>query len=75
MKKPDVRNQTFPNSYRHERIMKKNLSELASNSKPVDLKQDKSSSMAKPLLKSRKAKRCFVEPVALFVSSLQQEAL
>lgn len=55
--------------------MKKNLSEPASNSKFVALKQDKSSSMAKPLLKSRKAKRCFVEPVALFVSSLPQEAL
>ena len=48
--------------------MKKNLSEPASNSKSVDLKQDKSSSMAKPLLKSRKAKRCVVKPVALFVT-------
>ncbi|MCK4094283.1 MULTISPECIES: hypothetical protein [Acinetobacter] len=55
--------------------MKKNLSEPASNSKPVDLKQDKSSSAAKPPFKSRKAKRRFIEPVALFVSSLQQEAL
>jgi len=55
--------------------MKKNLSEHASNCKPVDLKQDKSRSTAKPLLKNRKAKRHFVEPVALFVSSLQQEAL
>ena len=55
--------------------MKSNLSESASNSKPVDLKQDKSSSTAKPLLKNRKANRRFVEPVSLFVSTLQQEAL
>lgn len=48
--------------------MKSNLSEPASNSKPVDLKQDKSSSRAKPLLKSRKGKRCVVKPVALFVT-------
>lgn len=55
-----------------------NLTEQISNGKPVDLKEKQSSvNTAKPRLNlsDRKAKRRVVEPVALFVTSPQQEAL
>ncbi|MCK4113703.1 hypothetical protein [Acinetobacter radioresistens] len=55
-----------------------NLTEQTSNGKPVDLKENQSSvNTAKPHLKlsDRKAKHRFIEPVALFVTSPQQEAL
>jgi len=55
-----------------------NLTEQTSNGKPVDLKENQSSvNTARPRLNlsHRKAKHRFIEPVALFVTSPQQEAL
>lgn len=55
-----------------------NLTEQTSNGKPVDLKENQSSvNTDKPHLNlsDRKAKHRFIEPVALFVTSPQQEAL